>query len=68
MQSSTQLSKRNHLLFPEMIVEKTINLESRRYIGNKTKLTNWIFENILNEKAKQKCLKIQISFLKNNKY
>lgn len=39
----------NNVLFPEMIVEKTINLESRRYIGNKTKLTNWIFENILNE-------------------
>lgn len=36
-------------LFPELETEKTINLESRRYIGNKTKLTNWIINTILEE-------------------
>lgn len=36
-------------LFPELKVNKTINLESRRYIGNKAKLTSWIFEKILQE-------------------
>ena len=36
-------------LFPELETEKTINLESRRYIGNKTKLTNWIMNTILEE-------------------
>lgn len=36
-------------LFPELQVEKLINLESRRYIGNKTKLTDWILNTILEE-------------------
>ena len=36
-------------LFPELETVKTINLESRRYIGNKTKLTNWIMNTILEE-------------------
>ncbi len=44
----------NNVLSTEMIVEKTINLESRRYIGNKSKLTSWIFENIQNETKKCK--------------
>lgn len=29
-------------LFPETIIEPTIGLESRRYIGNKASLTDWI--------------------------
>lgn len=36
-------------LFPELETEKTINIENRRYIGNKTKLTNWIITTILKE-------------------
>lgn len=36
-------------LFPELEVQKQINLESRRYIGNKNKLTNWIIQTILAE-------------------
>lgn len=36
-------------LFPELEIQKQINLESRRYIGNKNKLTNWILETILAE-------------------
>jgi adenine-specific DNA-methyltransferase len=47
--SSTKIQQNTNTLFPEMFVEKTISLESRRYIGNKTKLTNWIFSTILNE-------------------
>jgi adenine-specific DNA-methyltransferase len=39
----------NNVLFPELMVKKPISLESRRYIGNKSKLTNWIFENIFKE-------------------
>jgi len=39
----------NNVLFPDIKVEKKISIESRRYIGNKAKLTNWIFKNILNE-------------------
>lgn len=35
-------------LFPELIVEPTIQLESRRYIGNKASLTGWIMDIILN--------------------
>lgn len=41
--------KNANILFPEMITGKTINLESRRYIGNKSKLTSWIFDNISKE-------------------
>ena len=36
-------------LFPNVQVKKQIALESRRYIGNKNKLTNWILETILAE-------------------
>jgi len=36
-------------LFPELETQKQINLESRRYIGNKNKLTNWILDTILTE-------------------
>lgn len=36
-------------LFPELKTENYINLESRRYIGSKAKLTNWIIETILKE-------------------
>jgi adenine-specific DNA-methyltransferase len=36
-------------LFPEMEQEKLINLESRRYIGSKAKLTNWILDTIQKE-------------------
>ena len=36
-------------LYPELETERVINLESRRYIGNKTKLTNWIIDTILAE-------------------
>jgi len=36
-------------LFPELETQKQINLESRRYIGNKNKLTNWILEIIIAE-------------------
>jgi adenine-specific DNA-methyltransferase len=36
-------------LFPELKVENSIQLESRRYIGSKAKLTSWIIETILNE-------------------
>ena len=43
-------------LFPELEVQKQINLESRRYIGNKAKLTNWIIETILKETKNAKSL------------
>ena len=36
-------------LFPELKIENYINLESRRYIGSKAKLTNWIIETLLKE-------------------
>ena len=36
-------------LFPELTTEKPLHLESRRYIGNKAKLTNWILETIKKE-------------------
>ena len=36
-------------LFPEYEVQERIKLESRRYIGNKAKLTNWIMNIIENE-------------------
>lgn len=36
-------------LFPEFKEENSIQLESRRYIGSKAKLTSWIIETILNE-------------------
>lgn len=36
----------------ELNQSKTINLESRRYIGNKTKLNQWILSNILKETEK----------------
>ncbi len=36
-------------LFPNVQIKKQIALESRRYIGNKNKLTNWILETILSE-------------------
>lgn len=36
-------------LFPELKADNAIQLESRRYIGSKAKLTNWIIETILNE-------------------
>jgi len=49
MTANIRIQKNSNLMFPEMIVEKTINLESRRYIGNKSKLTNWIFDNIRNQ-------------------
>jgi len=51
MSSNFKIQHKENVLFPEMIAEKTISLESRRYIGNKSKLTGWIFENILNETA-----------------
>lgn len=35
-------------LFPELIVAPTIQLESRRYIGNKASLTEWIMDIIRN--------------------
>jgi len=38
MTSSAKIQQNTNTLFPEMVVEKTISLESRRYIGNKTKL------------------------------
>ena len=36
-------------LFPNISTEKLIGLESRRYIGNKAKLTDWILKTILSE-------------------
>lgn len=36
-------------LFPEYEIQERIKLESRRYIGNKAKLTNWIMNIIENE-------------------
>lgn len=36
-------------LFPSIQVNKPINLESRRYIGSKAKLTSWIIETIKKE-------------------
>jgi adenine-specific DNA-methyltransferase len=36
-------------LFPESKNENYINLESRRYIGSKAKLTSWIIETLLKE-------------------
>jgi adenine-specific DNA-methyltransferase len=36
-------------LFPELKNENYINLESRRYIGSKAKLTSWIIETLLKE-------------------
>lgn len=41
--------KHNGSLFPSVLVDKPINLESRRYIGSKAKLTNWILETIKQE-------------------
>ena len=38
-------------LFPEYEIQERIKLESRRYIGNKAKLTNWIM-NIIEEETK----------------
>ncbi len=49
MNTFARIQKKDDGLFPDMLVEKTIRLESRRYIGNKSKLTSWIFENIFNE-------------------
>jgi adenine-specific DNA-methyltransferase len=43
-------------LFPELKLENYINLESRRYIGSKAKLTNWIIETILRETEDAKSL------------
>lgn len=43
-------------LFPELEKENYINLESRRYIGSKAKLVNWIIETILIETGKNKSL------------
>lgn len=39
----------NGSLFPTAQVDKPINLESRRYIGSKAKLTNWILDTIKSE-------------------
>jgi adenine-specific DNA-methyltransferase len=39
----------NGSLFPSTQVDKPINLESRRYIGSKAKLTNWILDTIKSE-------------------
>ncbi len=39
----------NGSLFPTTQVDKPINLESRRYIGSKAKLTNWILDTIKSE-------------------
>jgi adenine-specific DNA-methyltransferase len=36
-------------LFPNISTEKLIGLESRRYIGNKAKLTDWILKTIQSE-------------------
>ena len=36
-------------LFPELKADNAIQLESRRYIGSKAKLTNWIIDTIKNE-------------------
>ena len=36
-------------LFPELKADNAIQLESRRYIGSKAKLTNWIIDTIQNE-------------------
>ena len=38
-------------LFPEYEIQERIKLESRRYIGNKAKLTNWIM-NIIEKETK----------------
>ena len=39
----------NNTLFPSIQIAKPINLESRRYIGSKAKLTNWILDTIKHE-------------------
>lgn len=45
----SNLCGKQQILFPELFVEKGIGLESRRYIGCKAKLTNWIIETIKEE-------------------
>lgn len=46
---NTALQKNTFNLFPEYVQIKPIKLESRRYIGNKSKLINWIFDTIKSE-------------------
>lgn len=41
--------QKNGSLFPSTQVDKPLNLESRRYIGSKAKLTNWILNTIKSE-------------------
>ena len=43
------LCEKQQFLFPELFIEKGIGLESRRYIGSKAKLTDWIIETIKEE-------------------
>ena len=42
-------------LFPELYIEPTIELESRRYIGNKASLTEWIMDVIRNHTDSRGC-------------
>lgn len=44
-----KLGDRYIALFMNSVVSRPIGLESRRYIGNKTKLTDWILETIRRE-------------------
>jgi len=43
------LHEKHYSVFPELEIERKIELESRRYIGNKAKLTKWIIDTILSE-------------------
>ena len=42
-------SKAQISLFPKMVRPDVLGLESRRYIGSKAKLTEWIFDTIRTE-------------------
>ncbi|MDZ7881071.1 MAG: DNA adenine methylase [Saprospiraceae bacterium] len=50
------LYRKSRTLFPNISTEKLIRLESRRYIGSKAKLTEWILKIILSETENCKSL------------
>ncbi len=49
LQLAEEKIKYRTTLFPEFEIEDNFSLESRRYIGNKAKLTDWIMQVIDNE-------------------
>jgi adenine-specific DNA-methyltransferase len=47
-------SQTNTTLFPSIQITKPFNIESRRYIGSKAKLTNWIIDTVKQETVNSK--------------